>query len=236
MADAVCVWVVDSARRPPGSLARYFSGRVERTKPFSPRLRRAGILAIDRVWFSELKESTLETIHLLNRLEVGVDDIVVKDRWAGLLVTAIRSPTGPESLSSHNRCLLGKLVLERVLYVDLALRDTEVMRSLEEAGDWEKLEVWMTLIWQSLRWEGVSTSGLMGDIESATLKLLSHRPQILPMFEDLCEENHCWDSGSDLETLKRVCDQARVERSSLESPHPTWYVTIRSVRRPCILM
>jgi len=31
---------------------------------------------------------------------------------------------------------------------DLALRDVEVMRSLEGAEDWEKLEVWMAAVWQ----------------------------------------------------------------------------------------
>ena len=62
----------------------------------------------------------------------------------GLLIGAIRSLTGFESLSPHYWRLLGKLT---ALIKSSPLHDVEVMRSLEEAEDCEKLEAWMAAVW-----------------------------------------------------------------------------------------
>ena len=205
IADAVCIWIVDGVGISPGSFARYLARRVEKTEPLSPRLRWAGIRVIEHIGHSELQASGLETICLLNRLEADMDEIVYKSTWAMVLISAIRSPPGMESLSSHCWCLLGKLVKSvTVLPRGFALRDVEVMRSLKEAGDWETLEVWMVVIWQGeLVFESVE------DVEWATLKLLLRRPSALPMFEEM-------HKGSKLlhpyqEPLQQICDKARAE-------------------------
>ena len=160
IADAMSVWIADGYRTTPGWCPRYLSKRMKSVAPFSPRLRRVGIRIIERTWSHELKVSGLETVRFLNRLDVDVDDLGERREWPKLLVYVIRSPMGLESLSSHYWRLLDDLVLAGVCDITPVSRDAEVMRSLEEAGEWEKLEVWMAIVWESLRY------GFMPDTES----------------------------------------------------------------------
>ena len=101
---------------------------MERYAPFSPRLRWVTILAIER---SELKVSELETIRLLNRLYVDVDDAAGEGEWRSLLTDVRKSPMGPKSLSPHCWHLLEKLVP----WLVFESSDAKVVRSLEEAED-----------------------------------------------------------------------------------------------------
>ena len=114
IADAVAVWVTDTLRPPPGSLAQYFSKRVEWHIPFSSRLRWACVRAIECVLHRELDVSGPETIRLMNRLKVNQGDIVDIDTWIGLLLSAVGSPAGVGNLSSHYWCLLDELVSDAV--------------------------------------------------------------------------------------------------------------------------
>jgi hypothetical protein len=124
---------------------------MERGTPFSPRLRRVSIHAIEYAsgTLRSSRHQDSETVHLLNRLNVDVDDMVERDRWVRLLVDVICLPTGLESLSSHYWHLLGELALDTNI-VDFRCRVLEVMRLLEKSEDWEKLEVWMMVLWSSL--------------------------------------------------------------------------------------
>ena len=211
VADAVCAWIADGDCTPPGSCVRYFTKRVERDVPFSPRLRRVSIRAIERIWRGELKVLVLETVRLLNRLDVDVDDMVEKHKWGGLLAGIINSPVGSESLSSHYWRLLDQLVLFATLDMGFEPRGA-VMRSLEEAEDWEKLETWMVVAWRS-QWAG-STE----DIGRTTLELLSRWPSALPRFEDLCKMG-ILRRDQEVE-LRQICNQARTKLSPSESSPP----------------
>lgn len=223
LADAMHVWIADCDRTPPGSCIKYLAERVEKdSTPFSPRLRRLCICVIERTWRGELEVLGLDTVHLLNRLDVGVDDMVEKRGWALLLVKAIRLPTGLERLSSHYWRPLDKLALAANDYTDHTLDDValtscdvDVMMSLEEAEDWEKLEVWMVIMWLSLsRPAHAMTEQIAIDIEHSTLKLLLQRPSVLLRFEDLSSL-----VGEDA-VLRRICDQAQVGRLAPEPPLP----------------
>jgi len=219
IADAMCAWSTGNGAAPPGSCASYLTKRVERDAPFSPRLRLASVCAIERIWRYELAVSGLETICWLNHLNADADDVVDKGTWAWLLVEAIHSSMGFESLSSHYWDLLDKLVVASELWLHLTPRDTEVMRLLEEAEDWEKLGAWMVVVWSFL-----PLSESMEGIEDVTLKLLSRRPSVLPRFEDLCEAGTLAYPRRDCQVLKdklqRMCDQARSEKLPPESPPP----------------
>ena len=217
IADAVCAWVTDGNYRLPGSCIHYLAKRMERDAPFSARLRRATIRAIELIWCIELIVSEPETVRLLDRLDVDMDDMV-EDTWGSLLVGVVRSPAGPGSLSSHYWRLLDKLVSSEAFYASFGPGSVEAMRTLEEAGDWEKLEVWMAVAWRSQLWPGS-----IEEIGQVTLKLLSRRPSALPKFEGLCEmetESH----------LRRICDQARTE----QSPSPC--VSVLPAQHPSDLM
>ena len=214
IADAVCAWIVGDCT-PAGSIACYFAKRVEKTEPFSPRLRQVTIRAIYRIWRSEVTTSALETVRLLHCLDVDVDDVDKKYGWLKLFVGVIRSPTGFESLSSYYWRLLGKLTSTTYMAGDFALRDMEVMRSLEEVEDWEKLEVWMASVWQSLPLSSTPPE-LIEDIEQVTLRLASRQPSALQRFEDLCERDATWF----MITLPGICDQVRAEQASLKPLPP----------------
>jgi len=213
IADALCIWTVGDGNTPPGSCARYLVERVERAAPFSPRLRQASIRAIERTRHNELKVSGLDTIRWLNCLDVDVDDIVEEETWAELLVVAMRSPTGPESISSHYWHLVDKLVVASRLQLILAPRDTEIMRSLEKAEDWEKLGAWMVIVWSFLSESEIPTSESMEGIEQVTLRLLLRRPSALPTFEDLCWAGcPCSGCRACKDKLHRICKQVRSEQ------------------------
>ena len=211
IADAVCAWIAGGDNMPPGLCAQYFVKRVEKDVPFSPRLRQVSICAIELIWHKELEVSGLEMIHLLNYLKVDVDDMGMKDEWQQLLVGVIRSPLGLESLSSHYWYLLDKV--ERV-YVDPASCDVEVMRLLEEAEDWEKLEVWMVVVWESLGWFSIQMS-MSKDIEKVILKLLSQRPSAIMRFEELCQTGRVSYLGA--VELQQMCKKVQVEQLQSKS-------------------
>ena len=217
LADAMSVWIVDGHGTPPGSYVRYLSKRAERAEPLSPRLRLASIHFIDRTWDEEFKVSGLEAVRWLNHLDVSVDDMVEKGSWAWRLVTTIRSPMGLESLSSHYWRLLDKLVVDSKLDLYLESRDTEVMRSLEEAEDWEKLGVWMVVVWSLLPESEIPESESLESIEELTLKSLFQQPSALPRFENLLEAGTLtWAWGK----LQCICDQARTTQLALEPLPP----------------
>jgi hypothetical protein len=222
VADAVSVWIIGGDPAPPGSFAHYFVKHVEGSRSFSPRLRQVTIRAIESVKYNVLEVSAFETIHLLNRLNVGVDDMVDKHVWAQLLAGVICLPAGVESLSPHYWCLLDKLSLTMDFCDTPGLRGAEVMKSLEEAEDWEKLEVWMVVVWQSI--PSSTPTPLMEDVERVTLKLLSRRPSALLRFETLCKRGFLFDSHKS--KLRRICDQAQAEQPPSESPSSP-YVSIR---------
>ena len=219
IADATYAWIADSDCTSTSLLAYYLADRVVWLKPFSPRLWQAGIRAICYNRDSQLTVPAPETVHLLNRLKADVDKMEGKeegkDNWVNLLVSVIRSPTGFESLSSHNWRLLEKLLSTKSFYWHHVERDMEVMRSLEKAEDWEKLKVWMVIVWMSLRVSGPRES--MEGIEQVTLELFLRQPSALRRFENLCESGVIRREYKD--KLEGICKRAQVERSPSEPPY-----------------
>ena len=194
------------------------------------------IHAIDRIWDKELEVSGFETTRWLNRLNIDMDDIVDQGRWAQRLVAVVRSPTGPESLSSHYWNLLAKLVVALELSLLLESGDTEVMRSLEEAEDWEKLGDWMVVVWSFLPGSPMPEPESVESIEEVTLKLLLRRPTALQGFEDLCKTGGLsapWRREYK-DKLQHICDQARAKQPLSDSLPP--YVSVCSDQYPSILM
>ena len=210
VADAVSVWIAGGADPPPGSFLRRFSARVENPEEFSPRLRSAALRVLEGIWRSELEASWFETVRLLDRLEVGVEDISVEYNWTRLLESVICSPAGPEGLSPHYWCLLDKLVRHTWgPHHSSVPRYLEVMRSLEEAESWENLEIWIKVMWRSE--DADDEEEMVKDVERVTLKLLSHRSSALPRFRDL-SDHLSWDLWN---RLRRICDQAEQLPSEL---------------------
>ena len=211
IADALGAWIVGEIP-PASSCARYFAMRVARATPLSPRLRRAGIHALGNNWRTI---SIPDALYLLNCLHADVDDVAkYKYVWLALAVRVIRSPTGFESLSSHYWRLLGKSTSESIPYNHVEPRDVEVMKSLEEVEDWEKLEVWVPIVWTFLR---SPLPESIEDIGRVTLKLASQQPSALQKLENLCKSDGIWVSEART-ALLLILGRARAGQSSLESP------------------
>jgi len=212
IADAMGAWIVGKIP-PASSCARYFAMRVVRATPLSPRLRRAGIRVLENNWSTI---SISDALYLLNYLHVDEDDLVANVFvWSWLLVRVIRSPTGFESLSSRYWHLLDKFMSEQFLAERLQQRDVEVMKSLEEVEDWEKLEVWMVSVWAFLDYELIPD--FVEDIGRVTLKMASQRPSALQKLENLCRRIPESDTR---DALQPILTRARTEQPLLEPPPP----------------
>ena len=227
IADVVSVWVVDPLVTPSGSCTRHLVKLTERERPFSQRLRRMIVLAIQGHWPMELEAAGLELILLLNHLEVDVedvDDIVGKLYWVSLLAGVLRSPAGRECLSPRYWLLLGKLISmgARLPQRSHGL-DMEIMRSLEDAEDWEKLEAWLLTVWGSWYTDDAVP---MEDVERATIKLFLQRPTSIPGFEDLCANTPAtYPSLFRLygDQFRRICDKTQAEQLCSEPPPISLY-------------
>jgi len=217
IADGLCAWIAGNDVVPAGSRIRYLAKRVGRDAPFSPRLRRLSIRAIERIGYNELMVSELEKIRLLNCLDIGVDDMEKKHEWLGLLVNVIYSPAGLENLSIHYWHLLDGLALVLGHSMRFTSRDMELAGLLEEAGRWEELEVWAAIAWSS-PWHRLTPREVKSKLKQVTLGLLLQRPSTIPRFEDL---SNLEKFGEDQSTeLRRICTQARGEQFPLEIPPP----------------
>ena len=230
IADVVSVWILLGDQVPPGSCTHYLAKHIERDAPFSPRSRRMSIHAIERIWHNEREVLGPETVRLLNYLDVDVDDMVNRYAWVRPLVGVICLPTGLETLSSHYWRLLDKLAFDLDFRWIPGSCNVDVMRSLKKAEDWEKLEVWTVVVWQSLK--AVMPISTMEDIEQVTLKLLLQRPPASQMFQILYKQGFLW--AHDRDKLERVCDEARVGQSLSKSLPP--YVSVRPAQYLSVLM
>jgi len=213
VADGVCAWIADSNHMPAGSCVHHLTKRMEKGTHFSPRLRQMGICLIERMWRNGLWVSDLETVYLLNCLNIGVDDIEYNHEWAGLLVDVICSPAGFDGLSIHYWDLLEGLPPPWVFPTTRAM---EMARSLEETEDLEKLGVWMVIAWQSDEFSGSAGMEDLGPLKQVTLKYLLRRPLAIPRFERLL-----WSGGlrPDMRiALKDICTEVRTEQLPLEPP------------------
>ena len=161
-----------------------------------------------------------ETIRWLNHLNADVDDVVGerKQDWVQLLAGVIGSPIGLGSLSSHNWQLLAGLMAALDFKIRANSCNMATMRSLEGAEEWEKLGVWMVVVWSCLPRIKIPEFESMEGIEQITLKLLSHLPSALPMFEDLCKTGTLSRSAPRnpryreyRSKLRQICDQVRAE-------------------------
>ena len=89
-----------------------------------------------------------------------------------------------DAFSGGREFALSLLAPFMLLYPVFGPWTMEVMGSLEEAEDWEKLETWMEIVWRCRQTESTKDES-MEDVERVTLKSLSRRLSALPSFEDM---------------------------------------------------
>ena len=96
------------------------------------------------------------------------------------------------------------------------------MSSLENAKDWEKLEIWMVVVWQGLDY--YTPESVTDDVERVTREVLFQRASALSSFTNLgCNENGNLTLSQE---LLEICSRAQTKQWPLESP-PLQYVSVR---------
>ena len=220
ISDAMCMWIVSGCNHPePILFMGYFVGHLERDMPFSQRLRQTTIRAIECTLDYLRVVPGLEAVRLLNRLNVAIEDMKDQRRWTWLFLKVICSSKGPEGLSPHYWHLLGGLerdnayALPEATYNEILQAHSAVMLSLKRDREWEKLQVWMLVVWRIL-----PLSKLTEDVQQVTVELLSQQwPSALLEFEDRCER---WKElrNDRAEKLQQICNHVRMEQMDSESP------------------
>ena len=84
-------------------------------------------------------------IGLLDRLHVDAGDLGHGSRWIILLLDTIQSPKGAQYLSNQPWELLVELTIS--WFHSSITHNPQVMASLLEAQEWDKLECWMGVVW-----------------------------------------------------------------------------------------
>ena len=203
--DALYVWTLGGHLPSLGSCASNI-GRTIGDLGISSRLRILLIRAIGSMEYEDLERAGLEMIvGVFDRLELGFDDICkVGGRWPLLLKPLARSKFGREHLPLRYWHLLEELIAKDVEpCTRLCYPDTSFMKTLEESQEWEKLEIWLRIIWTSR----METGTYLEDVKRVTLSLLQHRPSATLGFASMKERSwHCLLYFHNQE-LRQICDQ-----------------------------
>lgn len=125
----------------------------------------------------------------------------------------MRSFKGLDDLSSHYWHLLAKLVSGGSSGGPFISGEVELLKSLEEAEEWEKLEIWVVIAWQTLPEPNKyrSASDLVDAVKGATHQLLLRRPSALPRLEHLRKTRGA-DEWVYRDALQGICDQAKANQ------------------------
>jgi len=154
--------------------------------PFSPRLRRLVIRSIGLIGYKEFEEVGVGGfIGLLNHLHVAVEDIDHKFHWAGLLFDVIQSSEGTQHLSHWYWELLVELVVSKSKWLRLdPAYGAQIITSLIEAEEWNKLECWVGIVWMLLP-DGLDPGE--GDLGHSMTLLFRQRPGAVQKLEQWME-------------------------------------------------
>jgi len=175
--------------------------------PFSPRLRRLIIRFVEQISYKGFEGVGVERfVELLNHLHVTVEDMDEKKNWGKLLLDTIQSSEGTQHLSHWYWELLAELVVSesRWLRPDLA-RGLQIITSLTEAEEWNRLECWVGIVWMLLP-EGLDPGE--GDLGHSMTLLFRQRPGAVQKLEQWMEK---WSQGAGKdvpESFKRAHEQA----------------------------
>ena len=174
---------------------------------FSPRLRRLVIRSVELIGYKGFEGVGVERfIGLLNHLHVTVKDMDKKKNWGKLLLDTIQSSEGIQHLShSYWELLVGLVVSESRWLGPDSKRSLQIMTSLTEAKEWDKLECWVGIVWMLLP-EGLNPGE--GDLGHLMTSLFRQRPGAVQELEQRMEQ---WSqrAGKDVpESFKRAHEQA----------------------------
>ena len=160
--------------------------------PFSPRLRRLIIRSVELIGYKGFEGVGVERfVGLLNHLHVTVEDMDEKENWGKLFLDTIQSSEGIQYLSHWYWELLVELAVSESWWLrpDPAC-SLQIMTSLTEAKEWDKLECWVGIVWMLLP-EGLDPGE--EDLGHSMALLFRQRPRAVQNLEQWIEQ---WSRGA----------------------------------------
>lgn len=220
IADALCAWTSPENDDQRSSLLRPCVEHLVKLADaggaeFVSRLRRVVIRAVCLIGLRDFERAGMEAfVGLLNRLEIGIDDIGnATDSWASLILGVISAKVGRGALSLRYWELLVKLVGSLSDESRSALWDTEITESLEVNGKWEELKFWLGALWITRPPEDGSSP--IDEIVRATAALFEQDPAAVRKLEGWVERSQSGSFGRVYaDDFRRVCNSEKgAERS-----------------------
>ena len=213
--------------RSPNMLIKHMEHLLN-LQPFSTRLQKHLIHFIGHVGYPEIKGDGIRaSVVLLENLDVGVGDVDegYEIPWIRLLLDIVQSPEATQLLSYYHWELLLELSILRSRWLQLPdqfILSAQVMVSLEDAQEWDKLECWIGVVWinwppediettedsRVIKYGGVTVRGL----EDVMLLLFNHHPGAIQRLQRLMGK--CKDKGDGfiVPTLfNQICEQVHLK-------------------------
>ena len=215
IADLLCAWTSQSnSHNPPQQLRIHAEHLIDlyHQYPSSPRLRLHIISAVEFIGYRWFEEVGVERfIRFLNDLKVGFKDVDNMIKWARLLLDTIQSSEATQCLSLPSWELLAELAVYWSDELGAYTYSPQVMISLQDAREWDKLNCWVSIVWMVWPPEGGKTTE--EDLEHVMLLLLHQQPGALQKLEEQMEQ---WRErgyqhqipGSFKKICKQVLDKA----------------------------
>ena len=212
MEGALHVWNLGGHPPPLGSCAGYLGGIIK-GHDISPELRELLVRAVGSMEYEDLERAGLEmVVDTLGDLNLRFDDVCMGGRWPSLLKPLIRSQCGRERLPLRYWHLLEALIMDDMeSRTILCQPDVDAMRALEASQDWEKLEVWMRILWISRLDGWFPPVPVAEDTERVTLSLFQRRPSALSGFARMkipFDRSRSCLLDSRKTELQHICDRA----------------------------
>jgi hypothetical protein len=182
--------------------------------PFSPRLRRLVVRSVGHIDYKGFMEGETERfVELLNHLHVCVEDMG-NSKWMPILLDVVQSPEGTRSLSVQSWVFLAELTVSYSWVLEDPVYSPQVMASLLEAQEWERLECWMGVVW--MVWPP-RTNATIGDLEHVMVSLFHQRPGAVQKLTQWMEQWGTRQGEQVPEAFKRICSQLQ-EPAQLGAP------------------
>jgi len=191
--------------------ARYLVG----LRSPSARLRSLVIRAIELIGYQEFEQVGVgKFLKLLDKLHVGVEDMensshstgLDLDRvygWTRILIATIHSSEGI-LLSYSYWELLVEFTLLVPWFRERCNCSPQIMTSLEDAKDWEKLECWIGVAWALRHLDSAEAE----ELKRVALLLFRQRPSAIRRLEQWMGRRRYSQSSA---SFLQICKQARIE-------------------------
>ena len=214
IADLLCAWTIrDGGNKWAdaflGTCTRHLVG-LRNLTPFPPRLRRLVIRFIECIGYKGFEEVGVERfVGLLNYLCVRVEDMDNKFEWIPLLVDTIQSSVGAQRLSNRFWELLVELIPQT--WGVGAAYNPQVVASLLDGEEWDKLECWIGVIWMAWPPE---TDEMVEDLRRVMVSLFRQRPGAAEKLKGWMEQWSQNERRDVPESFQRACEETH------EAAHP----------------